>query len=266
MLEGIIALTRGYKHQDPFLNAHSPEHLTMQASRSLISRAITSTLRLRQPSLASRRTIIPTQRRNMSLFHPFSHHSHTTPGAPSALGFSSLFRMLDEFDRYANQQLGSGLAGTSVTSFSPKFDVAEHENEYVLQGELPGMAPEKVEIEFTDEQTLVVRGRSERKHTEGDPALLEAPRETKRIEDAEGSTNGNGNQVSEQSKPAASEEGAKSKPRYWLSERSYGEFSRVFTFPAPVDQDNVRAKFKDGILDVTVPKAAKKSGKRITIQ
>ncbi|KAK4121199.1 HSP20-like chaperone [Parathielavia appendiculata] len=243
----------------------------MQASRSLISRTIIPTLRLRQSSLAFRRVIIPTQRRNMSLFHPFSHHSHTgAPSPPSAPGFSSLFRMLDEFDRYTNQQLGSALGSTTgVTAFSPKFDVAEHDNEYLLQGELPGVAPENVEIEFTDEQTLVVRGHSERKHTEGDPALLEAPREAKRIEGAEGSSSStsNGNQeFQQQSQPAASEEGTKSKPRYWLSERSYGEFSRVFTFPATVDQDNVRAKFKDGILEITVPKAVKKTGKRITIQ
>lgn len=43
-------------------------------------------------------------------------------------------------------------------------------------------APENVEIEFTDGQTLVVRGHWERKHTEGDAVLLEGPLETKKIE------------------------------------------------------------------------------------
>jgi HSP20 family molecular chaperone IbpA len=189
----------------------------------------------------------------MSLWHP--RFSHT--GSP---GFSSLFRMLDEFDRYAGQQLGSTQGSTAVTTFSPKFDVAEHENDYELQGELPGVSPENVEIEFTDDQTLVVRGHSERKHTEGDPALLEGPRETRRIEGGEGGGGG-----SAQQQPS-DETSARARPRYWLSERSYGEFSRVFTFPAAVDQDNVRAKFKDGILDITVPKAVKRGGKKITIQ
>jgi HSP20 family molecular chaperone IbpA len=193
----------------------------------------------------------------MSLWHP--RFSHT--GSP---GFSSLFRMLDEFDRYAGQQLGSTQGSTAVTTFSPRFDVAEHENDYELQGELPGVSPENVEIEFTDDQTLVVRGHSERKHTEGDPALLEGPRETRRIEGGEGSAQQQ--QQQQQPQQQQSEETQRARPRYWLSERSYGEFSRVFTFPAAVDQDNVKAKFKDGILDITVPKAVKRGGKKITIQ
>jgi hypothetical protein len=32
-----------------------------------------------------------------------------------------------------------------------------------------------------------------------------------------------------------------------------------------VGQDNVQAKFKDGILDITVPKAEKRGGTKITI-
>jgi HSP20 family molecular chaperone IbpA len=199
----------------------------------------------------------------MSLWHP--RFSHT--GAPGS-GFSSLFRMLDDFDRYAAQQLGSTQGSTSVTTFSPSFDVAEHAKEYVLQGELPGVAPENVEIEFTDDQTLVVRGHSERQHTEGDAGLLEAPEETKKIEAAgEGSSKKKGTAVAARGGDEEGGEAARPpKPRYWLSERSYGEFSRVFTFPAAVDQDKVQAKFKDGILDITVPKAEKRVGKKISIQ
>ncbi|KAG7284865.1 hypothetical protein NEMBOFW57_009480 [Staphylotrichum longicolle] len=184
-----------------------------------------------------------------SLRHP--RFSHTGAAAP---GFSSLFRMLDDFDRYASQQLGSTQGSTSVTAFSPKFDVTEQENGYVLQSELPGVAPEN---------TLVVRGHSERKHTEGDPALLEAPTEQKKIEGGEGGWKKDTGVA--KGKENGEGQVAKSKPRYWLSERSYGEFSRVFTFPATVDQDNVQAKFKDGILDITVPKAEKRGGKKITI-
>ncbi len=185
----------------------------------------------------------------MALWHP-----RISQAAPP--GFSSLFRLLDDFDRHAAQQLGSTLGSTSVTTFSPKFDVAENDKEYTLQGELPGVTPQNVEIEFTDDQTLMVRGHSERKHTEGDAGLLEGPEEAGRIEGGEESGAGE----------EGTEETGRQRPRYWLSERSYGEFSRVFTFPAAVDQDRVLAKFKDGILDITVPKAEKRGGKRIAIQ
>ncbi len=202
----------------------------------------------------------------MSLWHPrFSHTGGPASSHTGTPGFSSLFRMLDDFERYAGHQLGG--AHGAVT-FSPKFDVAEHEKEYVLEGELPGVAPENVEIEFTDEHTLVVRGHAERKHTEGDRALLEEPRETKKIEGGQGSkkepaaANAKGAQGSEGSEEAEQQPKAK----FWLSERSYGEFSRVFSFPSAVDQDTVRARFKDGVLDITVPKAEKRAGKKISIQ
>ncbi|KAK3307794.1 30 kDa heat shock protein [Chaetomium strumarium] len=190
----------------------------------------------------------------MSLLHP-----HFSPSHTPAPGFSSLFRLLDDFDRYAAQG-----TGTSISAFTPKFDVAEHAKEYVLQGELPGVSPENVEIEFTDDHTLLVRGRSERTHTEGDASLLEAPAEQKKIEGVDG---GKKEAAVTNNKDKESKEGGeeKSKPRYWLSERSYGEFSRSFNLPAGIDQDNVKAKFKDGILTITVPKAEKKTGKRIQI-
>jgi HSP20 family molecular chaperone IbpA len=176
--------------------------------------------------------------------------------------------MLDDFERYAGHQLGG--TQSNVATFSPKFDVTEHEKEYVLQGELPGVTPQNVEIEFTDEHTLVVRGHAERTHTEGDPALLEGPGETRRIEGSESSRGGGGKKAVAATKSneggEGSEEEERPRAKYWLSERSYGEFSRVFSFPSAVDQDTVHAKFKDGILDITVPKAVRKGGRKIAIQ
>jgi HSP20 family molecular chaperone IbpA len=136
----------------------------------------------------------------------------------------------------------------------------------VLQGELLGVEPQNVEIEFTDDHTFVVRGHSERKHTEGDAGLLEGPEETSRIEGGKGSKKATRPAAAMGAGEEGGEETARQRPRYWLSERSYGEFSRVFTFPATVDQNRVHAKFKDGILDITVPRAENRGGKRIVIQ
>lgn len=49
------------------------------------------------------------------------------------------------------------------------------------------------------------------------------------------------------------------------TERVYGSFSRSFSLPRPVDGDNVKASFKDGILTLTVPKAAEARPRRIDI-
>ena len=53
--------------------------------------------------------------------------------------------------------------------------------------------------------------------------------------------------------------------RMHLSERYYGSFSRVFSMPAAVDPDRVEAQFKDGVLEVRVPKSDKAQGKKISI-
>jgi HSP20 family protein len=49
-------------------------------------------------------------------------------------------------------------------------------------------------------------------------------------------------------------------------ERSYGSFLRTFTLPDNVDGGNVRAEFKDGILNVRLPKAEKAKPKAIEIK
>jgi HSP20 family protein len=45
---------------------------------------------------------------------------------------------------------------------------------------------------------------------------------------------------------------------YYVKESSYGEFSRAFRVPSEVDEDNVSAEFKNGVLTVELPKKEKK--------
>ncbi|MGE5085057.1 MAG: Hsp20/alpha crystallin family protein [Bacillota bacterium] len=56
----------------------------------------------------------------------------------------------------------------------------------------------------------------------------------------------------------------KSKKRY-LSEISYGSYVRSFTLPQAIDEKKVEAKFEDGVLLVTVPKAETSKAKQISI-
>lgn len=48
-------------------------------------------------------------------------------------------------------------------------------------------------------------------------------------------------------------------------ERFYGRFMRSFTLPAAVKEESIKAKFKDGVLTVTVPKAEVKKAKTVAI-
>lgn len=49
------------------------------------------------------------------------------------------------------------------------------------------------------------------------------------------------------------EEGVK-REDYHRIERSYGRFSRAFSLPSSVKADNVKATYKDGILEIILPK------------
>lgn len=53
---------------------------------------------------------------------------------------------------------------------------------------------------------------------------------------------------------------------YLRVERAYGGFQRAFTLPAAVQADKIRAVFKDGVLDVSIPKAEEAKPKQIKIE
>ncbi len=55
---------------------------------------------------------------------------------------------------------------------------------------------------------------------------------------------------------------------YLRVERAYGRFERALAMPAGIDEDNVRATFRNGVLTVTVPKKAEAgpSARRIDIR
>jgi len=169
-----------------------------------------------------------------------------------------------------------------MSTFSPKFDVREIPNAYELHGELPGIEQKDIEIEFTDSQTLTIKGRSERSYSSA-PAKG-AITESNHSEDAkkkelQPTVEDAGD---DETKPGVNQEQAVEKKqqggavhrkvpkddgKLWVSERSVGEFSRSFSFPDRVDQDAVKASFKNGILSIVVPKILKQEkGKKIMIQ
>jgi len=153
------------------------------------------------------------------------------------------------------------LSDTASRTFAPKFDVKEAKDNYLLEGELPGMDQKDVVIEFADEQTITVKGRTERFAEEGaKPTATEVDTNGK----DESAPPGSSTEVTTTSpKDVAKHE---SQPTYWVSERSVGEFARSFSFPNPVDHENVKASMKNGILSIVVPKMQKaKTQKRIQI-
>lgn len=57
----------------------------------------------------------------------------------------------------------------------------------------------------------------------------------------------------------------KEKKAYY-SERSYGSFVRTLEFPVEVQAEKVKASFKDGVLEITLPKAESAKAREIAVE
>jgi len=75
----------------------------------------------------------------------------------------------------------------------------------------------------------------------------------------------NGNMVSIRAEMKQEKEEKKG-DKVIYSERSYGMASRSLTLPGDVDSQGASASYKDGVLDLTLPKKASAQGKRLAIQ
>lgn len=212
---------------------------------------------------------------------------------PSEASLTPLFRLLDDFDSYSRQNGRSSNVRRTAPLWQPKFDIRETTHAYELYGELPGISKENVHIEFADPQTLIVRGKTERSYAAGTSPSASVAASTPSTETAtekqepvrrnsnsshqatvededEASERESGFEVvTTEEEKQAEEKKTPQKPvdkaRYWLTERSIGEFSRSFHFPTFVDHEAVSAGFQDGILNISVPKAKKLESRRITV-
>ena len=186
---------------------------------------------------------------------------------------------------------------------------------------MPGIEQKDLQIEFVDERTLVIRGRTSSEYSlsqDGNEATattkaVEAGDAAAAVDNAEAKTTATnyrrpsvqeeddyvdaGKEVasdasgasaeattktSDQTSQVAAEQSqsqsqsskdvtsasAQEQPgfKYWISERSVGEFERRFSFPGRVNQDAVRASLRNGILSVVVPKVVKGEARRIVIE
>lgn len=189
--------------------------------------------------------------------------------------FAPLFRLLDDYDVHRSSSSPSGRGTTShIRSFQPRFDVREQKDGYELQGELPGIEQKDIQIEFTDNSTIVIKGHTERhtEHGNGDSGRITGVEDGQdgsyhkpTIEDDNSEEKNTSQQVVKSDKDNK-KSGDEPRYKYWVSERSIGEFHRSFTFPTRVDPDKVKASLKNGILSITVPKASAPQSRQIKIE
>ena len=110
--------------------------------------------------------------------------------------------------------------------WAPRADVAETDAAYLVSLDLPGLSRDAVTLTLEDGE---LRISGERR----------APADT-----------------------AAGTYAA----QYHRVERRYGKFFRSFRFKSDLDVEAVSARFNDGVLTVTIPKAAERQPRRIEIE
>ncbi|QDS72843.1 hypothetical protein FKW77_007043 [Venturia effusa] len=191
---------------------------------------------------------------------------------------------------------------SSERTFQPRFDVKELKDSYELLGELPGVEQKDIKVEWTDGNTITISGHSEsrtEKKSARAPTTATAPSTTENtIEEksAAESTSYHAPSVEEEddgeliSKPGDSDtetianqspkateptvadpdtsipEPQGEQPKYWISERRSGSFSRSFKFPTRIEQENVKASLRNGILTIVVPKAVIPAPRTIVVE
>jgi HSP20 family protein len=163
-------------------------------------------------------------------------------------------------------------------TFTPRFDVTELADAYELYGEVPGLEKNAISIEFSDAQTLVIKGKTERLSTTTPVANAT---ENEPAKDADSSSEKSHNptvedEYDETDTPLATPattataiegdataqkhtqaETPKPKAKFWVAERRVGTFARSFSFEQRIEHDGVEAGLKNGILYVRVPKSQK---------
>ncbi len=109
---------------------------------------------------------------------------------------------------------------TEPSTWTPRVDIMEKENAYLLAVDIPGVHKKDIEISYND-GTLSIKGERESKS-----AMKEEDTKVHRVE------------------------------------RYYGAYFRSFKLPEAIDEQEIEAKYENGVLTITVPKAEKKETKR----
>jgi len=149
------------------------------------------------------------------------------------------------------------------SAFRPNVDVSETEKAYVVEAEVPGMRKEDLDIEFLDDNTLVLKGKVERSRRRDLGASSQQASETPQTVNASGEPAPEGETPVTTETAVATESAKKAvaEPTVWNSERITGTFQRSFQFPSRIDPEAVKAIYEDGILTVTVPKSERRRQK-----
>lgn len=126
----------------------------------------------------------------------------------------------DEFDKAFGDFLPA--IRSQQEGFTPAIDIYEDKDNIIVETQLAGIDPEKVQVSIEND-TLSIKGESEKRSEVDDK-------------------------------------------NYYRKEIRRGSFYRSIVLPSKVNSDGAKATASDGVLKITIPKAAISEGKNIKIE
>jgi len=115
----------------------------------------------------------------------------------------------------------SSVATSNPGAWTPAIDIREEDNQFVVEVDIPGVAPKEVELTF-ENGVLTIQGSRE---------------------------------VAER----------KENDTWYRAERKTGNFVRKLSLPEQVDDEQITANGKDGVLTILLPKKEKAQPKKIVV-
>ena len=112
--------------------------------------------------------------------------------------------------------------GAELGNWVPAVDIKEEETRFLIRADVPGVAPENLEITM-----------------EGGIVSIQGRRETRTESEQDG---------------------------WRRTERISGSFYRRFSLPDTADAEAIKAEYKNGVLEIEVPKQAKSLPRRIKVK
>jgi HSP20 family protein len=140
-----------------------------------------------------------------------------SPGDLFRMGPFSLMRRMAEEMNHVFGEGGFG-RGESARAWTPAIEVSEKDGRFVVRADLPGIDPNDVKLEVTD-----------------NAIIIEGERKSEQEQTKEG---------------------------VHITERQYGRFYRSIPLPEGAKTEEAKARFENGVLEVTVPEQEQKSKRR----
>jgi len=174
-------------------------------------------------------------------------------------------RMQEDMDRLFGQMVGQSQSGTlsqaggaggmAIAAWAPHIDVSETDQEFHIEADLPGVRQEDINIQVQDGMLIL-------------SARMQQGQEPSQGQESQQGTDGQKGQDGQNGQAQAQPSQPQSQQRqYHQRERRFGYFERLMSLPPSVDEENIQADFRDGVLTLRLPKMQQlgQQGRRIPI-